>query len=202
MRDYQGIFSQSIDPFTVDIFMLAKASQSVYPKHYGINSPAGGVPAQGAAEPVPSVLIPNNIVFWCWGITGAFTTISGGADVGTSQVSIEIEDTGKDVFLTNRPINLDLMVSPGRVRNPTLAGDPSHQVFYPGFLNHIWLPNSDISVPMTSTALVDANEVRLDFFGFNFVVNTGTFEKLSERGKMERTPRDPRGVLTALSNRR
>jgi hypothetical protein len=189
-QDWQGINEDTIDPFTVDIVELARASTSVYPKHYGIN---GVVPAEGNAAPLPKAKISNNIIFWCWGFTGKYTSISDGVDIGTCPISIKIRDSGKDVNLVNQYIPLDLMVSPGRVRTAGIAGDPSHQLFSPGFLNHIFLPDSDIEVEMASNALVDDNDVKLNFFGFNYVVPTGFMNSLHGKGLRTRGPENPRG---------
>lgn len=181
--DWQGLLNKNFEPLTVDIKALVAASQSVYPKHYAVN---GIVPAGGQTNPAPKAHINNNVVFWCVGFTGRFTTLSGGADVGVCQVDIKIKDTGKDVDIIRDFIPLDILIAPGRVRSPGVAGDPSHQVFYPGFINHIFLPESDIQVEMSSSATDDENTVNLDFFGYNFVVPSSSFLNMDDRALLNR----------------
>jgi len=88
--------------------------------------------------------IKSDAHFDCKYITGDFQTKAGGADDGVNHVTVRISDASNDLKLMNSAVPLDLMCSPGRVRTPGLAGDPSNGLFYPFPFEHIFAANGGI----------------------------------------------------------
>lgn len=95
------------------------------------------VPAGAGADRL--IDIKSDAHFDCDYITGNFQTLgAGGADDGSNHVTVRISDNSNDLKLMNSAVPLDLICSPGRVRTPGVAGDPSNGLFYPFPFKHIF----------------------------------------------------------------
>jgi len=112
-----------------------------------------------------SITISSDGDFWCQYITGQYTTkIAGPVDGGANGISIKLSDNGWNVPLFNGLIPISLFLSPGRVRVSGVAGDPSHQLFYPIEFDHVFLAKSTIEIEWASN-LDFENRLDLCFMG-------------------------------------
>lgn len=124
------------------------------------------VPANGT---IPlNITVSSDAHFQCKFITGTFTTLdAAGADGGANGCSMLLRDAGRDLNLFNLRIPLSLFFTPGRVRSSGVAGDPSHQIFYPTEFNYPFLAGADIEMDFASTLATD-NVVNICFMGTKF----------------------------------
>ena len=67
-----------------------------------------------------------------------------GADDGVNHLSMRLNDTGRSLKLFEEFIPCSLFMSPGRTRTTGIAGDPSHQLFFPIEFDYTFIPNSTI----------------------------------------------------------
>lgn len=155
--------------YEMDPIFLNEASRAVWPAKYPITlsvTPTDG--AQDEAE------IPSNTSFLCQRITGSFTTLSDGDDVGVNQLSMKLFDTGKSLPQFQNFIDCNLILTPGRVRSAGVTGDPGQQLFYPDEFIHVFEKTSKIQVQARSIATSDTNILKLCFHGYNFVIDPAT----------------------------
>jgi len=103
--------------------------------------------------------------FQCLYMTGAYTTISEDADIGTCPISMRLTDEGSNTILIDQFVNLALLFSPGRVRTSGIAGDPSHQLFYPMPFEHLFQATSNIKFEFISNATTNVNQVFVNLIG-------------------------------------
>lgn len=120
------------------------------------------VPAEAGFD--TQIDIKSDAHFQCHYITGDYTTISDDVDQGTNLCTVRISDGSNDLKLMNSAVPLDLMLSPGRVRFPGVAGDPSGQLFYPFPFFHTFGANGAILAEFQNSGLT-ANKVNLLFVG-------------------------------------
>lgn len=126
------------------------------------------LPASGPGQIQLSV--PVGFYFQSQYLAGSYTTINGGVDVGVCGVSLQIEDKGKHLRLTDALIPLSLFCSPGRQRTSGVAGDPSHQLFMPIEFNHLFRPVSTIQIDLQN-AFTSPNTVNIVIMGIAWYVD-------------------------------
>jgi len=149
----------------IDISFLNEASAYVWPVKYPITiEVAPGQDAQDSAE------IPANAHFLCQRITGTYTTLDGGIDVGVNQISCRVFDTGKSLPQFENFIDVNLFLTPGRIRSAGIAGDPGSELFYPDEFCHVFSAKSNIQVT-ARTESADTNTLKLTFHGYNFILD-------------------------------
>lgn len=132
--------------------------------YYGEKS----VPANGTNT--LTIPITSDAHFLCRQVTGSYTTLTGAAvDGGANGINFRITDEGRNIKLFNTQIPASLILSPGRARSSGVAGDPSHNLFYPLELRYPFLASSSIIIDLSST-LAFANTFKIAFFGTKFRV--------------------------------
>jgi hypothetical protein len=101
-------------------------------KFHVASLPVEGTAAASATTPV-SYTIPPKGNFLCLSVTGRFTTIeSGAADDETCKLSIKLRSGSGRVYIPDF-MDLDLWLTPGRVKGSVAAGDNGNQLQFPGF---------------------------------------------------------------------
>jgi len=109
--------------------------------------------------------IKSDAHFKCLWVTGDYTTIGAEqADVGACQITVRVSDASQDLKLMNSAVPLDLFLSPGRVLNPGIAGNPSNSLFNPFPFGHIFAANGGILCEFQNAAGGE-NAVNLLFVG-------------------------------------
>lgn len=109
--------------------------------------------------------IKSDAHFKCLWVTGDYTTLGEGpADVGACQLTVRVSDASQDLKLMNSAVPLDLFLSPGRVLNPGVAGNPSNSLFNPFPFGHIFAANGGILCEFQNAASYQ-NKVNLLFVG-------------------------------------
>lgn len=164
-----------MNPQNLNIQFLNEASRYVWPVKYPVTlSVAPNVDAQEQAE------IPANSHFLCQRITGTFTTLDGGADIGVNQISFKVFDTGKSLPQFENFIDANLVLTPGRIRSAGVAGDPGNQLFYPDEFIHVFSATSKIQVT-ARTESDDTNSLKLVFHGYNFILDGATGQPMIDK---------------------
>lgn len=132
------------------------------------HSATGVVPGPGT-KPL-EITIPNAVHFVSESITGIYTTLdAGGADGGVCLLDLKINLRGKyELFYNDVP--LSCFMSPGRQRTSGIAGDPSHQLFYPKKFENMFPALSQIKLDFSSSAATD-NEVTICLWGTDYMVD-------------------------------
>ena len=118
-----------------------------------------------------TIAITSDSHFLCKEITGTFTTLTGAAtDGGANGMNFRVRDEGRGLQLFNNEIPCSLAFSPGRVRTSGVAGDPSHQLFWPKEFIYPFLASSTITIALTNN-LAYANTFSIDFWGTKYRVS-------------------------------
>lgn len=120
------------------------------------------IPAGGSAP--GTVAIGADADFEVDYLTGEFSTLSGGADVGFCVLSARLYDAGAQTWLFDNFIPLSLLLTPGRTLT-ALAGNPSAPLFWPLDLKHRFIKNGTIQVEFRSNAAVTDNFAEICFHG-------------------------------------
>lgn len=152
-----------MDENIVNIPELMERAKTDIPFWYpfGIDIPAG-------ASNQKSLQISSDADFWCQYICCQYTTLTGAAaDGGANGISIQIIDKGWNVTLFDSLIPVSMFASPGRQRSSGVAGDPSHQLFFPIELDHVFLNKSNIEIRYANS-LAFVNRLDLLFMGRKF----------------------------------
>lgn len=122
------------------------------------------VVAAGAAAGQIQIGVPSSYYFHCHYLSGSYTSINGGVDVGVNGLSMRLEDQGKHLVIFDAFIPCSLFLSPGRQRTSGVAGDPSHPFFMPVELDHLFRPISTINVQVANAFTSDCT-LNLVFMG-------------------------------------
>lgn len=109
--------------------------------------------------------------FQCLYMTIAFTTLSGGNDIGTCPISMRLTDEGSQTIIINEFVNLATIATPGRVRSSGVAGDPGNQLFYPMPFEHTFQAKANIKIEFISNATADTNQVFVNLIGRKWYKN-------------------------------
>jgi len=108
--------------------------------------------------------------FECLTITGTYTTDEIAGDDGVCKLAATLVDNGSNTILWKNPVNLALILSPGRVRSSGIAGDPSNQLFWPQTMEHLFEATSLILVEIFNSGDKD-NTVFMNFEGNKHYLN-------------------------------
>lgn len=103
--------------------------------------------------------------FWCQSITGSFTTLSGGSDVGVSVLDIQILSSDGSLDLMQDFVDAALVLTPGRRLQSGTAGNPSNQLQFESPFLYAFKANSDVIVRIRSNATADTNNIKIAFKG-------------------------------------
>lgn len=113
-----------------------------------------------------SYQVPPRGFFLCFSLTGNFTTVeTGAADSGFCKMSMKMRNGSGRVYIPDL-VSLDLLLTPGRVKDPTVAaGAASNQMQFPGLpFCTVFRPNDTLSIEVQNTSLA-ANTWALAFHG-------------------------------------
>lgn len=112
--------------------------------------------------------IGNGASFFSMFLTGSFTTIQAGVDSGVCRVSTIVRDQSRQRALFNDFVNLDNLFTPGRVRAPGIAGDPSQSLNIQGLpFPYLFQADSNIEMEFRSTSDTDQT-IRGAFHGVKY----------------------------------
>jgi len=144
----------------IDIDAMLDRAEYDHPFWYPF---AVDIPAN--SQNTQQLTISSDADFLCQYITGRYTTLDvAGADAGVCGLSLQIIDMGFSVPLIDALANCALFLSPGRQRTSTVAGDPSHQLFFPIELDHVFLSQSTIELRYANNQATE-NRLELLFMG-------------------------------------
>ena len=145
-------------------------AQHSYDFKYGVG---GFVPASGGD--FFNITISADADFECHSITGFYTTQTAGpVDGGANTLSMQIQESGRDLKLFNDLIPLSVFFSPGRQRASLVAGDPSNQLFFPIEFNYLFKSKADIQIEVRNTADLQ-NYFFICFHGTKYLINPAEF---------------------------
>lgn len=135
---------------------------------------------EGSIDPNNQELLKTNVTnlghFYCNYITGKFSTLEGRdgkVDFGVSYLRGKLTDGSTQIPLFTDYIPLDLLFSPGRVRNENAVNNidtapPGNALFYPFPLYHIFTVNSDILLDVKNDSN-ETNYLSLCFHGIRIL---------------------------------
>jgi len=127
------------------------------------------IPAVTGVENL-QIPIGNDAHFLSYFFTCTYPTVDGGADDGVNRVSVTFRDDSTQRALSNNPIDLQTIATPGRIRTPGLAGDPPQSINIPGFpYFYFWEANGNIEHLLNSTSDTDLT-VSFTWSGFKYPV--------------------------------
>lgn len=113
-----------------------------------------------------SYQVPPKGIFLCMSITGSFTTLeTGPADNGVCKMSMKFRNGSGRVYIPDL-VSLDLLLTPGRVKDATVVGaSASNQMQFPGLpWVTVFRGNDTLSIEVQNTAAY-ANNWALAFHG-------------------------------------
>ncbi len=144
----------------IDFDALIQRAETDFPFWYPI-----GIDIAANARNQTSLQISSDGDFWCQYIVGQYTTLTAAAtDGGANGISIKLSDNGWNVPLFNSLVPVSLFLSPGRTRSSGVAGDPTHQLFFPIEFDHVFLAKSNIEIEYASSLNYE-NRLDLCFMG-------------------------------------
>jgi len=120
-----------------------------------------------------SVNVSSEGHFVLLAMTGSFTTLSGGADVGTNILDIQLLSSDGNKELFNSFVPADLVLSPGRVRDAATAGDASNPLELEYRFMYTFRALSNIIVRVRSRATADDNTINIAFKGIRISADVG-----------------------------
>jgi hypothetical protein len=182
-------FSQRIDPNKVFDIQNSQYSERLLL--------ADTVPANSTK--LGKVTVANLGHFFCQFITGSFSTLKLVAavitDTGLSYLSGQLMDGSGQRKLFNEPIPLDLLLSPGRRKDPTSANvvaDPaSNGLFFPLEFEYMFTANSDILFNVVNTS-DNPNSYEIVFHGIRVVSSMVVGNRIQPAGgQLTRTTVQP-----------
>jgi len=113
-----------------------------------------------------SYQVPPVGIFLCFSLTGNFTTVeTGAADNGICKMSMKMRNGSGRVYLPDL-VSMDLMLTPGRVKDPTVVGAAAgNQMQFPGLpFATVFRPKDTLSFEVQNTSLA-SNTWALAFHG-------------------------------------
>lgn len=146
----------------IDIDALINRAKTNFPFWYPI-----GITMPASSRNQTSLNISSDADFWCQYIVGQYTTKiddEGPVDGGANGISIKLIDKGWNVTLFDDLIPVSMFLSPGRQRVSGVAGDPSHQLFFPIEFDHTFLSQSSIEISWANNLNYE-NRLDLVFMG-------------------------------------
>lgn len=122
------------------------------------------VPASSAKQATLNIDTAGHFV--CFYVTGKYTTLAAGpADSGICRLSMTMIGGQNRVYIP-QPVDMDLLLSPGRVKDPQVAGASlGTQLFYPLLFPALFRSGTDLQFNVTNGSDF-ANSYGLAFHGW------------------------------------